>query len=109
MDGLFLRGADNAATEYLRAKTSAQLRAQFTPVIKASIDKVGVMSLWNPLANTYNQIPLVKKVNPNLEQYITNEAMDGLFTLIAVEEKKIRQDPAARVTDLLKKVFGYKG
>ena len=62
------------------------------------------MKLWNPLASTYNKIPLVKKINPDLEEYISNEAMNGLFTLIAAEEKKIRQDPAARVTDLLKKL-----
>lgn len=104
-----LKGADNAATEYLIAKTSAQLKAEFNPVIKNSIEKVGVMRLWNPLASAYNAIPMVSDVNPNLENYITDRAMEGLFTLIADEERKIRKDPSARVTDLLKKVFAQQG
>lgn len=101
-----LRGSDTAATQYLRQKTSNELQQKFTPIIRAAIEKVQVTSYWNPLVTKYNKIPLVEPVNPNLEEYITQRALSGLFTLVAQEETKIRKDPAARVTDLLKKVFG---
>lgn len=103
-----LKGADNAATQYLQNKTSAELTAKFSPIVKNAIDKVEVTKYWNPIITTYNKIPTVEKQNPNLEQYITARALEGLFKLIAGEEKKIRTDPVARVTDLLKKVFGSK-
>lgn len=106
-DGMnLLRGNDTAATHYLRDKTSAQLFDKFKPVIQSAIQKVNVTKYWNPLASSYNKIPLVEPVNPNLEEYITHKALSGLFTLVSQEETKIRRDPAARVTDLLKKVFG---
>ncbi|MFM9028572.1 MAG: DUF4197 domain-containing protein, partial [Bacteroidota bacterium] len=101
-----LRGSDTAATQYLRQKTSAELTQKFTPIIHAAIEKVKVTSYWNPLATAYNKIPFTEPVNPNLEEYITQRALSGLFTLVSQEETKIRKDPAARVTDLLKKVFG---
>lgn len=101
-----LNGADNAATEYLRNKTSGQLSEKFAPIIKRAIDKVEVTKYWNPLITTYNKIPGVEKQNPNLEQYIAARALDGLFKLLASEEKKIRTDPVAQVTALLKRVFG---
>jgi len=101
-----LRGADNAATNYLRDKTSGQLKVKFNPVVKNAIDKVEVTKYWNPVITTYNKIPFVEKKNPNLEDYITTRAMDGLFHMIEKEEKKIRKDPVARVTDILKRVFG---
>ncbi len=104
-----LKGNDNAATEYLREKTSAQLKQKFKPVIKNAIEKVEVTKYWNPIITTYNKIPFVEKMNPDLEEYVTQKAMDGLFLMLAEEEAKIRKDPMARVTDLLKRVFGYQG
>ena len=100
-----LRGEDNAATNYLRRTTSASLRAAFKPVIKTSLDAVDATKYFTKIINTYNKIPLIEKVNPNLEDYVTDKAMFGLFLLIEDEEKKIRKDPIARTTELLKKVF----
>ena len=101
-----LNGKDTAATNYLRKSTYSSLSAQFMPVIQAAIQKVNVTSYWAPLVTAYNKIPMVKKQNPNLPQYVNNKAINGLMTLIANEEIKIRKDPAARVSDILKKVFG---
>jgi hypothetical protein len=101
-----LKGNDNAATQYLKDKTTGQLKVKFNPVVKNAINKVEVTKYWNPVITTYNKIPFIKKENPNLEDYITTKAMDGLFLMIEKEEKKIRKDPLARITDLLKKVFG---
>ncbi len=101
-----LKGADNAATQYLRDKTTAQLKDKFTPIVQAAIDKVEVTKYWNPIITTYNRIPFVEQQNPDLTAYVTERAMQGLFKLIADEELKIRKDPMARVTDILKKVFG---
>lgn len=103
-----LRGSDSAATRYLYDKTNADLMVKFTPVIKRAIEKVEVTKYWNPLITTYNKVPGVEKKNPNLEQYITERAIQGLFKLIAIEEKKIRTDPVARINDILKRVFGNK-
>jgi hypothetical protein len=102
-----LKGQDNAATEYLKRTTSPLLYEKFHPVIANSLNKVSATKYYGDIVNTYNKIPLVEKVNPDLNDYATNKAMDGLFLLIADEEKKIRQDPVARTTELLKKVFGY--
>jgi hypothetical protein len=104
-----LNGADTAATNYLRKSASAPLKTNFLPVVKQAIEKVNVTSYWNPLVTAYNKLPGVKKQNPDLEDYVTNKAISGLMLLIADEEIKIRKDPAARVSDLLKKVFGGKG
>ncbi len=101
-----LRGADNAATSYLKEKTSAQLKIKFNPIVKNAIDQVEVTKYWNPVISTYNKLPFIEKQNPNLEDYITTKAMDGLFLMIEKEEKKIRKDPVARISELLKKVFG---
>lgn len=104
-----LKGAENAATNYLRETTSIQLKEAFTPIVKQSIEKVKVTSYWNPLVSKYNKLTALTgggKVNPDLEKYITDKAIEGLFKLIEKEEKLIRKDPAARVTDILKKVFG---
>jgi hypothetical protein len=101
-----LKGADNAATQYLKDKTTAELRQKFSPVVQNAIDKVEVTKYWNPLITGYNKIPLHEKLNPDLNGYVTDRAMDGLFKLIADEELKIRKDPVARVTDILKRVFG---
>jgi hypothetical protein len=100
-----LRGNDNAATQYLKDKTTPQLKVKFNPIVKNAIQKVEVTKYWNPIINTYNKVPFVEKMNPDLEDYVTTKAMDGLFLMIAKEETKIRKDPMARVTDLLKKVF----
>ncbi|HEU5289482.1 MAG TPA: DUF4197 domain-containing protein [Cyclobacteriaceae bacterium] len=103
-----LKGEDNAATEYLRKTTSSQLKDAFKPVIQNSLNKVNATKYYGELVTRYNKIPLVEKVNPNLDDYATDKAIEGLFTMIAKEEKNIRKDPVARTTELLKRVFGYK-
>lgn len=100
-----LKGHDSAATVYLKGKTFNKLEDAFQPKIKASLDKVGATKYWNTMFTTYNAIPLVTPVNPNLDEYATQKALDGLFYIVSQEEKDIRNDPAARVTDILKKVF----
>lgn len=101
-----LKGEDTAATNFLRKTTYSPLKESFKPVVKEAIEKVKVTSYWNPLVTKYNMIPGVKKQNPDLEEYVTIKAINGLMILIADEEVKIRKDPMARVTDILKKVFG---
>ncbi len=101
-----LRGEPDAATQFLMRTTSAQLKEKFSPVIQASLNKVNATKYYGELVTRYNSIPFVQKVNPDLNDYATDLAMQGLFTLIAKEEKSIRQDPVARTTELLKKVFG---
>jgi hypothetical protein len=101
-----LRGGDTAATHYLREKTYGALIEKFKPTVKNAIEKVQVTKYWSPLVTTYNKIPFVEKQNPDLDSYVTNLAAQGLFKLVRDEETKIRKDPMARVTDLLKKVFG---
>jgi hypothetical protein len=103
-----LKGDDDAATQYLNKTTSAQLKEKFKPVIKASLDKVNATKYYKELITAYNKVPLVKKVNPDLDTYATDKATDGLFVMIAKEEKNIRENPGARTTDLLKKVFSQK-
>jgi hypothetical protein len=100
-----LRGEKNSATQYLQRTTTPELTSAFTPVIQNSLDKVNATKLYADLITTYNKIPLVKKVNPNLTEYATQKAIDGMFTLVEKEEANIRDNPAARTTDLLKKVF----
>lgn len=103
-----LKGNDTAATHYLREKTFSPLKEKFKPVVTDAISQVKVTSYWAPLVTIYNKIPGVKKQNPDLNDYVCNKAINGLMLLIADEEIKIRKDPAARVSDLLKKVFGKK-
>lgn len=103
-----LNGGDTAATHYLRETTTSPLTAKFAPIVKAAMDKVKVTAYWTPLATTYNRIPGVTKQNPDLEAYVTARAINGLMLLISQQEAKIRKDPAAQVSDLLKKVFGGK-
>jgi hypothetical protein len=100
-----LKGDKNAATLYLKEKTSAKLSIQFKPIVQAAIKEVEVTKYWNPVISNYNKIPFIEKQNANLEDYVTQEAMNGLFLMIEKEEEKIRQDPTARVTDILKRVF----
>lgn len=101
-----LKGNDDAATQYLKKSTNNQLTEKFKPIIKTSLDKVGATKHWEKVFSTYNKIPFVDKVNPNLEEYVTEKAITGLFIQVAKEELQIRQDPLARTSDLLKKVFG---
>lgn len=100
-----LRGEKDAATQYLKRTTSSQLKDKFKPVIQNALSKVNATKYYGDLVNTYNKIPLVQKVNPDLDDYATDMAIDGLFVMIAKEEKNIRDNPAARTTELLKKVF----
>ena len=100
-----LRGEPDAATQYLKRTTSQQLREKFKPVIQNALDKVNATKYYGDIVNTYNQIPFVQDVNPDLNEYATEKAMEGLFTLIAKEEKNIREDPLARTTELLRRVF----
>jgi hypothetical protein len=101
-----VRGENDAATKYLNRTTSPQLKVKFQPVIKKSLDKVEATKQWEELVKTYNKIPFVKKMNPNLPEYVTGKAIDGLFIMVAKEELKIRKDPMARTSEILKKVFG---
>ncbi len=101
------RGEDDAATQYLRANTMNQLKQEFRPEIKTALDQVELTRYWNPIITTYNNLPFGEDVNPNLDEYVLERTLDGLFHVIALEEEKIREDPVARVTDLLEKVFGY--
>jgi hypothetical protein len=101
-----LKGGDNAATNYLKEHTSVALHDKFMPVVKDALSKVQLTNYWNPVISTYNKIPGVQQQNPDLNEYVTQRGMQGLFTLISDEELKIRKDPVARVSDILKKVFG---
>lgn len=101
-----LRGENDAATQYLKRTTSDQLKAKFKPVIQNSLQKVNATKYYSDIVTRYNQLPLVQKVNPDLDDYATDRAIEGLFLMIAKEEKNIRENPIARTTELLKKVFG---
>jgi len=101
-----VKGENNAATKYLDKNTSPELNTKFQPPIKSSLDKVEATKHWTEVIDLYNKIPFVKKMNPNLTEYVTKKAIEGLFVMVAKEELKIRKDPVARTTDLLKKVFG---
>ncbi|PLK43639.1 DUF4197 domain-containing protein [Emticicia sp. TH156] len=101
-----LKGEKNAATEYLKRTTSDQLIAKFSPVVQNALQKTQATKYYTDLATAYNRLPFVKKVNTDLNAYATQKAIDGLFILVANEELKIRENPWARTTELLKKVFG---
>ena len=100
-----LMGTDDAATSYLKATTSTALYDKFNPVIENSFKKVGADVIWTNLITKYNSIPLVNKVNPDLTDYTTQEALKGVYTMIAIEEKEIRTKIDSRTSNLLKKVF----
>ncbi|SOC78648.1 Protein of unknown function [Salinimicrobium sediminis] len=100
-----LLGNDTAATTYLSQKTTDPLYAKFNPVITTSLDRVGATQVWTNIINRYNALPLSTDVNPDLADYVTQQALEGVFTMIAVEEKEIRNNFASRTTDLLKRVF----
>jgi hypothetical protein len=104
-----LKGSDNAATQYFQRTTRQPLYNAFYPVIQNSLNQVEATKYWNDITSTYNKIPFVQPVQTDLAKYATDKALDGLFVLLTEEEMKIRKDPAQRVTDILKRVFGYTG
>jgi len=104
-----LKGGDDAATLYLKKTTSDKLYQKFYPVVVSATDKIMLSKYWTPLVEKYNAAMLItggEKVDTDLNAYVTNKALDGLYLMVAKEEKKIRVDPVARVTDILKEVFG---
>ncbi|HMH21026.1 MAG TPA: DUF4197 domain-containing protein [Puia sp.] len=109
-DGVnILKGADTAATGYLRKSTTVELTNAFRPVIDVSLQKTGATKYWKTVFESYNKLPTTfNKVNTDLPSYATAKALDGVFFYVAQEEKNIRKNPAAQVTDILKKVFGGK-
>lgn len=109
-DGVnILRGSNDAATQYLKGRTTSSLTTAFRPVIQNSLDKVNATAYWSEMATLYNKLLTTRqKVNTDLAAYVTERALNGVFVYIAEEEGKIRSNPAAQVTDLLKKVFGGK-
>jgi hypothetical protein len=100
-----LMGPKDAATQYLNQKTYDPLYNEFHPVIVTSLNKFNAIQYWADAVNAYNKIPLVEKLNPNLDQYVTQKALDGLFAMVAKKELQIRTDINSRTSDLLKKVF----
>jgi hypothetical protein len=102
-----LKGNDSAATTYLKGKTTASLTSAFRPVIEEALKKTDATKYWKDVFETYNKLPTTfNKINTDLSSYVTDKALTGMFFQVALEEQKIRKDPAARVTDILKKVFG---
>ena len=100
-----LLGADNSATNYLRGQTNTALYNKFNPVIENSFAKVGADQIWTNIINKYNSVPFVTKVNPDLTDYVTTQALKGVYRMISIEEKQIRTKISSRTTDLLRKVF----
>lgn len=101
-----LKGDKDAATNYLKRTSSQALINAYGPIMQEAINSTGATKMYGDIANTYNKIPFTQKINPDLQQYATQKAVDGLFLLVAQEEQKIRENPAARVSDILKRVFG---
>lgn len=100
-----LTGDNQAATTYLKNRTTSQLLSAFEPKVQNSLDRVGANDIWANIIQKYNEVPLVKPVNPNLTEYVTQKAVDGLFTKVAKKELDIRNNVNARTTSLLQKVF----
>lgn len=100
-----LMGAKDAATTYFKQNTTDSLTKVFAPIVQKSMDKVGATQYYTDVANKYNKVPMVSKINPDLKGYVTQKAIEGLFMQIAAEELKIRESSAFRTTDLMKKVF----
>jgi len=101
-----LYGGDNAVTEYFRKKTWPELYKKFLPVVQENLEKVGVTRKYQELISSPSVRPYLGKTDLQLDHYVTEKSLEGLFTLLAEEEKRIRKDPAARTTDLLRKLFG---
>ena len=100
-----LKGNNTAATSYLKKQTNRQLYTKIKPIVGKAIQQIEVTKYWNPLVKSYNAIPFTKTVNPDLEDYVTNKTIEGIFVLIANQEKEIRNNPKARTSALLQKVF----
>ena len=101
-----LTGGDTAATEFFRRKTHDKLYAAFKPVVSKKVDEVGATRAYKDMMGRYTSVPMMSKQSLDLDDYVTNKSLDGLFIMVGEEEKKIRANPAARTTDLLKTVFG---
>lgn len=102
-----LLGKQDAATEYFKRTTTAQLAEAFKPVVQTSLNKTGATRYYSDAARQYNKVPFVSKINPDISDYVTQKAIDGLFFEIALEEQNIRHNVSARSTPLLQKVFGF--
>lgn len=102
-----LLGSQDAATQYFKRTTSAQLTAAFKPIVQASLNKVGATKYYGDVANEYNKVPFVSKINPDINAYVTQKAIDGLFYEIALEELNIRKNIGARPSPLMQKVFAF--
>jgi len=101
-----LNGGETAATDYFRRTTTASLTARFQPIVTAKMEEVGVYNIYNDLVAMYNQLPIDKPEAVDIDDYVTARTVDGIFSILEGEEKRIREDPAARTTELLRKVFG---
>lgn len=103
-----LKGSDNAATDYLKVKSTDSLKVLIEPIIANSLKQTKTIELWNTVFKTYNRIPFVQKVNPNLSLYVTEKTLQAVFLKMALEEKTIRTNSAAQTSTILKSVFGTK-
>jgi hypothetical protein len=101
-----LNGGNTAATDYFKSKTSDKLYTAFKPIVKQSMDQAGVARAYKNMMSSYSSVPFVKSESLDVDHYVTTKSLDGLFYMVGQEERKIRTNPAARTTDLLKKVFG---
>jgi hypothetical protein len=101
-----LKGGDTAATDYFRGVTTEELTAAFEPIVSEALESAGATRQYKALAGRYNALPFVRSQAFDLDRYVVDKALDGLFHVLAQEERKIRTDPAARVTELLRTVFG---
>lgn len=102
-----LTGNKDAATQYLQRTSGQALMAKFEPIIQSNLQKTNATKYWSDAVNAYNNVPFGQKLNPNLSQYVTQKASDGIFMMVAVEEAKIRENPAQRVGSILQDVFGW--
>ena len=98
-------GSNTAATDYFKTKTSKTLKAEYYPIVKSKMEEIGLIKEYNTLLSRYNKIPFTPKVDFQVEDYVTNKALTGLFSMLADTEKDIRENPAERTTALLKRVF----
>lgn len=101
-----LRGGGSSASDFLEQRTSAEIRARFLPIVVEKMETVGLARLYDDLAERYNRLPFVTRAAVDLDQYVTDRALDGLFAVLREEERRIREDPLARATELLRRVFG---
>ena len=101
-----LKGNDTAATDYFRDATRKELTGRYQPIVRKAMDSVGAVQAFEDLQSRYNDLPFTPDLNYQIEDYVVEQALDGLFNVLASEEKKIRENPAARTTELLRRVFG---